>query len=278
MAPAETKPPRESPVPSEPDDVGTAFASERPPPSRPEESPRPARASILDHAAVPWIAIVVIIVVLGAAHALAWDPSRAGTLSFWLFATGPTLVVALLGALRLWRDGELAALIRPAWGDATWAILSAGVLFGAAWMTLHHLAPAGSPREAWIARIYLQLGDPAPLRKHTGLLTLGVLTAVAAEELVFRGLVTRLLEEKIGSRDAWAWAAIPYALVMVPTMWVLQDPSAGINPLLVIAALGLGLAWGGMTRITRRIFPAILSHTAFDLCVIVMFRLWGRSS
>jgi membrane protease YdiL (CAAX protease family) len=47
--------------------------------------------------------------------------------------------------------------------------------------------------------------------------------------------------------------------------------------MLPIASLGVGLVWGGMGRVTGRLTPAILSHAAFDWCVIVVFRLWGPS-
>ena len=82
-----------------------------------------------------------------------------------------------------------------------------------------------------------------------------VLLAAAAEEIVWRGLVTRLIAERVGSRWAWAWAAIPYALAHVPTAWSLRDPEAGLNPLLILGALGLGLVWGGLARSQRRIAP-----------------------
>jgi membrane protease YdiL (CAAX protease family) len=99
--------------------------------------------------------------------------------------------------------------------------------------------------------------------------------AATAEEIVWRGLVTRQIAEVAGSRSAWLWAAALYALAQAPTLYRLRDPVAGINPILVLAALGLGLVWGGMSRVFGRLVPGILSHAAFDWCVIMMFRLWG---
>jgi uncharacterized protein len=215
------------------------------------------------------------VVIVGAGVHLAFDLERAGSPSFWLYATLPTLLVAIVATVRAGRDGELREMLQPAWGDMTRGILSAGLLLGGAIGFAHLVAGAGSPRESWLARLYLQIGDPTWLRLHAGLIALVLVVAAAGEELVWRGLVTRLIAERLGSRSAWAWAAIPYALAHLPTLWALRDPEAGLNPVLVVAALGLGLVWGGMARQTGRLFPVILSHAAFDWCVIMLFRLWG---
>jgi len=98
-----------------------------------------------------------------------------------------------------------------------------------------------------------------------------------AEELVWRGLVVSLLEERIGSRRAWIWAAVLYGVAHLPTAWALRDPAAGPNPLLVLAAIGCGLVWGGMARRFDRLLPSMFSHALFDWTVIMMFRYWGPS-
>jgi membrane protease YdiL (CAAX protease family) len=111
-----------------------------------------------------------------------------------------------------------------------------------------------------------------------GVVAIGVIVASAGEEIVWRGLVTRLISEQIGPRGAWALAAVPYALAHLPTLWALRDPEAGLNPILVIAALGAGLLWGGLVKITGgRLVPAIIAHAAFDWTVVMTFRLWGVS-
>jgi len=249
------------------DEADTAFVSA----TRP--APR-GRASSRDGAA--WLGIAAIVVFIGAGMRFAFDLERAGSPWFWVYAIVPSAVVAVVAVARAARDGEVAELIQPAWGDATRGLLSAAILFGVAVGAVRVVAPAGSPRESWLARIYLQLGDPAWLRVHAGLMAGVLLVAAAAEEIVWRGLVTRLIAEKVGSQRAWVWAAVPYALAHVPTAWTLRDPTAGLNPVLVAGALGLGLVWGGIARSSRRLFPAILSHAAFDWCVVMMFRLWGN--
>jgi membrane protease YdiL (CAAX protease family) len=73
------------------------------------------------------------------------------------------------------------------------------------------------------------------------------------------------------------WAAVLYASAHAPTLWALRDPKAGLNPLLVAAALAAGLVWGAMTRYFERLPPAIVAHALFDWALVMMFRLWGQS-
>jgi membrane protease YdiL (CAAX protease family) len=212
---------------------------------------------------------------IAATSSFAFSLDRAGTKSFWVWAVAPSVVLAGLGLARAYRDGELRDWLRFVWGDPTRGILSAGVLVGAALGFVHVVAPVGSARESWLARLYLQFGDPTALREHAVEVGVVVVIAAAAEEIVWRGLVTRQIAVVTGSRTAWIWAAVLYALAHTATVFELRDPVAGYNPVLMIAALGLGLVWGIMARHFGRLMPGILSHAAFDWCVIMMFRLWG---
>ncbi len=205
----------------------------------------------------------------------AFSIERAGTIGFWILAAAPSVVVGGYALVRAHRDGELAGWLKPVWGDPTRGILSAILLVGAGIAFVHVVAPTGGARESWMARLYLQFGDPAVLREHAVPVAVAIVIATASEEIVWRGLVTRQIAEAIGSRTAWVWAAVLYALALTPTIWRLRDPVAGLNPVLVLAALALGLVWGFMARVFGRLTPSILSHAAFDWCVIMMFRLWG---
>jgi membrane protease YdiL (CAAX protease family) len=262
-------------APDNQEEAGTAFASDAPPPLLASPASAPSRGDTERPSVLSgWPAVAIITVFIGGGMSLAFNADRAGTAAFWAYAIAPSVLVAAFALARAARDGELFHLVRPAWGDATIAIMSAAVLFGGTFFAVRRALPLASPRAAWLARLYLQIGDPALLRAHVGGVVTMVLVAAAAEEIVWRGLVTRLIAEKIGSRWAWAWAAVPYALAEAPTVQALRDPVAGPNPLLVIAALVLGLAWGWIARSQRRLAPAILSHAAFLWCVVMVFRLW----
>jgi membrane protease YdiL (CAAX protease family) len=218
----------------------------------------------------------IAITALTAASAdLAFSVERAGTAWFWVLAAAPSIVVGVFALLRAHRDGELVGWLKPVWGDPTRGVVSAAILVGAGLAFVHVVAPVGSPRESWMARLYLQFGDPTSLRAHAVPVAIAVVLAAASEEIVWRGLVTRQIAESVGSRTAWVWAAALYALAQIPTLWQLRDPVAGMNPVLCLAALAVGLVWGLMARVFGRLTPGILSHAAFDWCVIMMFRLWG---
>lgn len=84
---------------------------------------------------------------------------------------------------------------------------------------------------------------------------------VAAEEAVWRGVVSRYLMERRGLlRGAVAGAAL-YALAHAATL----------NPLLIAAALGCGLAWGLLYAATDSLVAPIVCHLVWD--VFLMFLL-----
>ncbi len=147
----------------------------------------------------------------------------------------------------------------------------AGALYGIAHLVDQTVATHGSIREAWIMRVYLQLGDPeAPGRALVG----GAVFLIAAmEELVWRGLVMRALEELCGSRRALVITSLLFAAAHTPTLYLLGDATAGLNPLIVLAALGCGTVWGLVYLRTSRLLPALFAHALFSWAV-VEFPIW----
>ncbi len=218
-----------------------------------------------------------IVATIAVANSFAFQLERAGTYQFVLVLVAPLAVFGAYGLARAWRDGVLKDLLAVRSGDFSRGFAAAGVLFGLAYGASRVLAAQGTPRESWLARIYLQVGDPSMLRKNVWLVVLVIAVLAIAEELVWRSLVTSLLEEKIGTRRAWVWAAVLYAIAYAPAAWRLRDPVAGANPLIPLAALGAGLLWGGMARRYERLLPAVFSHVLFFWTVLMMFRLWGPS-
>ena len=235
--------------------------------------------------------LAAIVVAIATGSHFAFQLGRAGDLSFALWMAVPTVAIAVLGAVRAQREGNLyrrssfdeasggggAGWLNVRSGDFTRGFAAAGLLFGGAYAFMRMVAPQGSDRESWLARLYLQIGDPSALRKHITLVVILIIVMAAAEELVWRGLVVSLLEEYVGSSRAWVWAAVLYALAHVPTLWALRDPVAGLNPILPLAALAAGLVWGFMARRFERLLPGIFSHILFAWTVLMMFRLWGPS-
>ena len=235
--------------------------------------------------------LAALVVAIATGSHFAFQLSRAGQPAFFLWIGVPTVVIAALGAVRAHGDGNLyrrssfdemsggggAGWLNVRGGDFTRGFGAAALLFGGAYAAMRLVAPQGSDRESWLARLYLQIGDPTTLRKSVLLVVAAIIVIAVAEELVWRGLVISLLEERVGSSRAWVWAAVLYALAHVPTIWALRDPVAGLNPVVPAAALAAGLVWGYMARRFERLLPGIFAHVLFDWTVLMMFRLWGPS-
>jgi membrane protease YdiL (CAAX protease family) len=207
----------------------------------------------------------------GVVMTFAFDPRRAGTPAM-LIAIG--LFYALVGAFalrRLDQRGELRSRFRPASGDFALGAIVAGALYGIAHLVDQTVATHGSIREAWIMRVYLQVGDP---NTSSHVFVGGAVFVVAAlEELVWRGLVMRTLEAVYGARRALVVTSLLFATAHLPTLYLLGDPAAGPNPLIVLAALGCGTVWGLVYLRTSRLVPALFAHALFSWAV-VEFPIW----
>src|SRR5262249_22662909 len=112
-----------------------------------------ARSSVV-RAAMTIVAITATIMV--ATH-YAFQLERAGTKAFWIAAIAPVSILAVLALVRGHFAGDLKTWMRPAWGDFTRGIFGAAVVFVVAYFVSR--AWMGTPRESWLARLYLQLGD-----------------------------------------------------------------------------------------------------------------------
>jgi uncharacterized protein len=202
--------------------------------------------------------------------AYAFHPARAGQSRMLGALGGFYAVLTALALYLLYRRGELRRLL-PVRGDITLAAVTAGVLYGGARSAGLLLASPGSPRELWIMRIYLQIGDlSAPGRK---LLGAAVFTVAALEEIVWRGLVMRSLQDVTGSFRAALITTLLYTAAHLPTLSLLAMPVAGYNPLVVLAAFGCGLVWSLMVLRTGRLTPAVLAHALFSWSIIE-FPMW----
>ena len=147
-------------------------------------------------------------------------------------------------------DGTLSSTARSTWTDRSSGRISLSEL----------------PRSLWIARIYDQIGDMSANRViYVGL---AVLVIAALEELTWRGLVMRSLRSSMGPLRAWLLSSVLYALSHVATLRLLAPPVAGLNPLIVAAALGCGLVWGHIYNRTGRLTPAVFAHALFSWAIV----------
>lgn len=211
------------------------------------------------------------IAVITCAMAFAFRPAIAGTPTFWLGLLVPYLALALFALKRLWDEGALLDVLSPRWGDFSLGALSGALLLLASFGARAVLAPAGSTRLSWLFRTYAQVGDPDVVQRSI-VLTGTLFVIVICEELVWRSLVLDELTLRFGSRRAWPLAALCYGLTALPTLFTLRDPVAGLNPLLVTAALGCGIVWSFLASIKGRLLPVIIAHGVFTYFSLLQFR------
>jgi membrane protease YdiL (CAAX protease family) len=175
---------------------------------------------------------------------------------------------------RMWDEGTLKDILIPRRGDFALGAGAALVLLVATWAARAYIAPPGSPQQAWLAYVYLLIGDPNFLQRSI-VLSAAVLLVACFEEIVWRVLVLDQLMQRLGARRAWPLSALLYGLALAPTAYTLRAEPAGLNPLLPLAALGCGLVWGFMGRLFGRLAPIAFSHMIFSYFTATQFRLPG---
>ncbi len=223
--------------------------------------------------------VMLVVIASGAAGAISYgfDSVRAGEPSAIIGLAATYAVLTALAISFAIRNELLAKWLVPGWGDVTRGFACALVVFVCAFGFVKLITMHGSPRAAWMARLYLQLGDTRPLRQHQAWVGVGIAVMATMEEVVWRGWAQSLLDNLVGRRFGWVAAGGLYALAHAPTLWALADPTVGQNPVVVIAALGAGLVWSAMARYFGRLWPSIICHALFDWAALMMFRLWGPS-
>lgn len=214
----------------------------------------------------------IFVTLLGAGSAY-WcsRPEMAGQARTWLYACLTEVPLALLAIWVLQRTGRLKQRLLPQRGDIFLGVLTALVVVIATWSARYLVMPHGSVREAWLFRMYLQIGDPLVL-EATWWLPLVLIVGSVLDELVWRAWIQGHLAERLGAGRALAMTSGLYALTAVPTMFTLADPQAGTNLLFPLLAMLGGLVWGYATMLTGRATPAMVSHATFVYFSVMQFR------
>jgi len=219
--------------------------------------------------------IAVAVVMVAGALTIAMQPSMSGSPLALVVLGVPYLVLSVLAILYFRREESLSEKLRPRPGDLTFGALVTLMLFFGTIAGRKFLSPRGSVREAWVMRVYLQIGDPDIMQQRMVGASLAIGLVAILEEISWRGLIYGLVEERFGTRRAWPITAALYAAAHIPTIVLLRDPYAGPNPLIVLASLGCGLVWGLIVARTGRLPVAIISHALYTWCVAVQFPLWN---
>lgn len=198
-------------------------------------------------------------------------PEMAGQPKLWLYLLLPNLPLALLACLSLSREGRLKQRLLPHRGDVFLGVLTAVVVVIATWSGRYLVMPHGSPREAWLGRLYLQLGDPQ-LLESARWLPLALLLGPVLDEIVWRGWIQDSLSERLGPIRGLVMTSGLYAITALPTTLNLADPTVGANVLGPLLAIVGGLVWGYATQLSGRATPAMISHATFVYFSVMQFR------
>lgn len=205
-------------------------------------------------------------VAVAAAVYWGFQPERAGGPTMWLALLACYAPLSVGAGVLLQRAGRLRALLRYRAGDPSLGVAVAALLLAGSWALIVVFIPPGDPNRAWLYGVLL-LGTG--LKHAWGLGAL--LVVVCCEELVWRGFVPAALEG-VGGAHAWGLAIALFAVAHVPALFALADTSRGLNPLVLVAALGGGLAWGLLASRTGRIAPSIFCHWVVSYFAVVLFR------
>lgn len=231
----------------------------------------PATASVTPGAVSrAWAIAAGVTVTSGAAMGYAFMPGNAGkpVVIGTIAATYFALTVATIIWLR--RRGELEPRLGPHRLDITMGALIALVLYLLA-TVFHTFVTSSGAQMGWLMRIYVQIGA-LEITNSFGVALL-VLLVAAAEEIVWRGLVLGALSRAYRAQKAWLITSGLYGLIHVSTVYLLRDPLAGPNPLLLAAAAFCGLIWGYLAIRLDRVAPSIFAHALFTWG-LVEFPLW----
>ena len=235
--------------------------------AEPEGAVAPRRGS----ASQAWLVALTVTAITTAATFFAFQPQRAGTRSILIIVACPFLVLSAVTCLWLHYRGELRERLGLAGGDVSKGFVLAAVLYGAAVLANRLLTAKGSPREWWVIRAYLHVGDPTVAGVYA--VGLSVLLIAACEEIVWRGLVMGTLGTVYRPTRAWLLSTALYVVAYSPTVMLLRDEFAGPNPLVVGAALVGGLVWGFIASRTGRLMPVVFAH-ALSTWAVVEYPVW----
>ncbi len=235
----------------------------QPVPSEPKETPSEGGAGV-------YAFVAVVTAVVAAAFWYGLQPDRGEHETFIALAA-PYFALGSYAIYRI-RTRDEMHLLRPRSGDLTFGAMVAFLLYGLAFVVHALFTSPGEPREGWIVRVYLLLGNPFSDSRH--LVALAVTAIGIFEELTWRGLVTPLMEPKLGPFRAALISTVLWSAAHLPSVFLLADPVAGPNPLLILGTLGCGFAWSYLRWRMERLVPVLLSHGLFTWA-IVEFPLWS---
>lgn len=205
------------------------------------------------------LAPMAVTLLVGLGVGFAFQPEFSQSATFWFVMIGAYIPLSIWSVRRA-RARSRLSILSPRFGDLTVGIILGLALAAGGFLVLANLAPTGSPNQGWLFRVYAHVGNV----QQSPWLIGGVCILALLEELTWRELVLDSLAERWGHRLAIPSSALLYSVSHAPALWTLADQQAGLNPLLVLGALGAGVVWSFLAVVLRRLPPVVLSHIVFS--------------
>jgi len=168
------------------------------------------------------------------------------------------VAAVVLGATALRCDPQARASLVPTVKQVLLGTAAGGVMIAATYV-LYPLFTRVAPFLAHdTAALYAAFRAAPPV-----IATLLLLPVILGEELVWRGVVQRALAQRLGKWRGGGLAALVYACAHAPLG----------SPVLVLAALFCGLAWGGLRAASGSLVAPLVAHVLWDLFVLLFLPL-----
>ncbi len=201
--------------------------------------------------------LVAVAVSLPLAFVLWYGTFAVDTGNFWVKIA---VSAAILGIISLWMMGAVREqLLHIKKRHISLGIASAVILYGIFWLGKWILTSLYAAAPSEIGSLYARREVLSPWL----IAPLLLLVTGPAEEIYWRGLLQRVLVQRIGPMSGLLLAALGYALVHI---WTL-------NTSLLLAAFTAGLIWGWIYLVERSLVPVIISHALWSVTIFVLLPL-----
>lgn len=201
--------------------------------------------------------LVAVAVTLPLAFALWYGTFAVDAGNFWVKIA---FSAAILGIISLWTMGAVREqLLTIKKRHISLGIASAVILYVIFWLGKGILTSLYAAAPSEIGSLYSRREVLSPWL----IVPLLLLVTGPAEEIYWRGLLQRVLVQRIGPMSGLLLAAVCYALVHI---WTL-------NTALVLAAFTAGLIWGWLYLVERSLVPVIISHALWSVTIFVLLPL-----
>lgn len=182
-------------------------------------------------------------------------------LNFWLmmsFSTSLLAVISYCFGRPLFRSGELN------WRNILIGVASAGILYALFWIGNKTLILASQIFPGVLTNRLENINDVYANRGSLSPALVGVLLFFPigfGEEIFWRGFIQRHFSKRWNNPAAFILTTFLYTCVHLPTG----------NPVLILAALSVGLFWGGLYWYTGALVPVLISHMLWDPMIFVVW-------